>query len=155
MGRNRNSLENLIQRTVADGDCLIWQGSLAPDGRYGVASFANKTMRVHRLVFQMIHGPIADDVHVLHRCDTPLCIQPLHLFAGDNAANTADRQAKGRSAVGVGLNHPHRVLDDDRVRAMRCLRSQGVKIKDLAVRFECSKQTVIDVTLGKTWRHVA
>jgi hypothetical protein len=32
----------------------------------------------------------------LHKCDTPLCVRPDHLFVGSKADNTQDMMAKGR-----------------------------------------------------------
>lgn len=155
MGRRRSTLASAIARgdRQANG-CLLWTGSLARDGRYGVISHAGRTVLVHRFVYTETNGTIPDDVHVLHRCDTPLCIEESHLFRGDQAANMADKVAKGRQAVGVACNHPHRVLDDDSVRAIRSLRASGVRIREIAERFECSKSTVMNVILNRSWRHV-
>lgn len=35
--------------------------------------------------------------HVLHECDTPLCVRFSHLFLGSNDDNIADKTAKGRA----------------------------------------------------------
>jgi hypothetical protein len=36
----------------------------------------------------------------LHKCDTPPCVNPLHLYVGTNLENVADRVRRGRSARG-------------------------------------------------------
>ncbi len=53
--------------------------------------------RAHRLAWIYTHGPIADGLHVLHKCDVRLCVRPGHLFLGTEADNMADRDAKGRN----------------------------------------------------------
>jgi hypothetical protein len=35
-------------------------------------------------------------IFVLHRCDTPACVNPDHLFLGTAKDNALDREAKGR-----------------------------------------------------------
>lgn len=45
-------------------------------------------------------GPIPDGYFVCHKCDTPACVNPDHLFVGTNADNVADRDKKGRVAKG-------------------------------------------------------
>jgi hypothetical protein len=46
--------------------------------------------------YQLFKGPIPKGQWVLHRCDTPACSNPDHLFLGDRRINMEDAVAKGR-----------------------------------------------------------
>lgn len=50
--------------------------------------------------YALAYGPFDESLHVLHRCDTPLCVNPAHLFLGTNADNQRDKALKGRSLYG-------------------------------------------------------
>lgn len=154
MGRPATSLQMLFKRTKVVGGCRIWLGALSRDGRYGCCSYKDKTTRVHRLVYQLTKGDLPEGALVRHSCDTPLCVEPLHLLLGSDADNMADKVERGRQAVGEGCNHPHRVLTDELVVEMRLRRSQGEEFKSLAKRFGCSRHTAMNVCSRKSWRHV-
>jgi hypothetical protein len=53
-----------------------------------------------RVSWKFYRGPIPDGLHVLHRCDIPLCVNPDHLFLGTHADNMQDMRAKGRAWKG-------------------------------------------------------
>jgi hypothetical protein len=80
-------------------DCLIWTGKKSSDG-YGVVRYQRKQFLLHRLIWQGVNGPIAEGKLILHKCDTPSCFNPNHLFIGTYLDNNRDRMNKGRSAIG-------------------------------------------------------
>lgn len=76
--------------------CWLWTGAKHQHG-YGVLRPKDGPMiRVHRLMWEREHGPIPKGMLVLHRCDTPSCVNPDHLFLGDQRENMRDMWAKGR-----------------------------------------------------------
>ena len=101
-----------IDRRGGAETCWLWQAGCDRDG-YGkcrVHGFTER--RAHRIAYMLAHGPIPDDLWVLHTCDTPRCCNPAHLFLGTVADNNADMIAKGRDARGErsgARKHPERV----------------------------------------------
>lgn len=80
---------------VTECGCQIWTGAVGEKG-YGHFTKNRKHFAAHRASWMQAHGPISDGLWVLHRCDTPPCINPNHLFLGTAADNTADMIRKGR-----------------------------------------------------------
>jgi hypothetical protein len=89
--------EKLLSKIIKTKECWIWTGHKNHKG-YGVLwdSKSKKLKRTHRLSFETFNGKIKDKLHVLHRCDNPSCINPLHLFLGTNSDNQKDAVKKGR-----------------------------------------------------------
>jgi len=75
--------------------CWLWTYYISPRG-YGMAGYDGRTIRAHRLAYQLKYGWLSSDVHVLHRCDNPACCNPAHLFVGDQNINNVDMTKKGR-----------------------------------------------------------
>ncbi len=55
-----------------------------------------KNQYAHRVAYELATGPIPEGMVVCHRCDTPACINPDHLFVGTQQDNIADMHRKGR-----------------------------------------------------------
>jgi hypothetical protein len=88
-------LERLAAKGVRnDNGCLLWLGG--KDGRgYGSINIHGDIIKVHRLSYFLSTEEFPEN-HVLHKCDTPLCFEPTHLFPGTDLDNVRDMDAKGR-----------------------------------------------------------
>ena len=86
--------DRIWKRTKRNAGCWIWQGKGLNDRGYGHIKSEGKEYLVHRVVFAAIHGWWPD--FVCHSCDRPGCVNPGHLFAGNNSVNQLDSVAKGR-----------------------------------------------------------
>lgn len=111
-------------RVMPAGECLIWTGRVNQDG-YGSTSDKHVTVRAHRVAWELVYGPIPRGMHVLHRCDTPSCVAPLHLFLGSHADNMKDRVVKGRADSHHGEAHPSCKYPDSLIAAMRAEYARG------------------------------
>lgn len=91
--------------------CWLWVGASSPvKGRGDEARLpylrATTTkgvwgaVKASRFTFEAFHGPIPAGAFVCHRCDTPMCVNPDHLFLGSQADNIADKVKKGRHPRG-------------------------------------------------------
>jgi hypothetical protein len=79
---------------VPEAGCWLWTGGEAKG--YGRTSMLHKNIAAHRASYQEFCGEIPEGMHVCHKCDTPLCINPDHLFLGSPLANAMDKVSKGR-----------------------------------------------------------
>ncbi len=147
--------ECVVQR---DG-CWGWAGSKDQNGygKIGEGGRGGRDLLAHRVSWELSHGPIPNGLCVLHRCDNPECVNPLHLFLGTQTDNNADMHAKGRGSGGrfYGSAHPNAKLDEAAVREIRQARAEGARLATLAKRFGVLESTISHIARGKGWPHVA
>lgn len=136
------------------GGCWVWVGAKNDYG-YGVLRGGNGdglSVRAHRFSYELHLGTIPAGMKVLHRCDTPACVNPDHLFLGTHADNSKDKVSKGRHAVGERF--PHAKLTAALVLEIRDLFSQGVPKTELADRYGVGVNAISRVVTRQTWKHV-
>ena len=94
---------------------------------------------------------------VLHRCDTPPCCNPFHLFLGTQADNNADMVSKNRNVPVRGSKNNKAKLTEEMVRQIR-ERSKQIKgkprVATLAADFGVGETTINKIIYGQTWRHL-
>lgn len=129
--------------------CWLWTGSMRTTG-YGCVNFNGKTMGAHRLSYESYKGSTGD-LHVLHRCDMPACVNPDHLYIGTNKVNAYDRERRGRMLHPVGSEHPRAKLTDDDV---RFILTTDISSRQLGRRFGVDRTTVRKIRTGENWRHI-
>jgi len=95
----KNSLEDVyrfIPKNKNKNSCWIWQGS-KDTGGYGLFRLEGTLWKAHRLIF-LLHnrGELEEKDFICHKCDTPSCVNPNHLFKGNQSLNRKDMYKKGR-----------------------------------------------------------
>ena len=100
--------------------CWLWLGHTNPRGygRFGIGSVTDGSatmVMAHRLSYQLHGGTIALGTFICHRCDTPSCVNPDHLFSGSRQDNAFDMARKGRGRKS-SLGLPYGVGRDKRDR---------------------------------------
>lgn len=67
---------------------------------YVRVSIMGRPVRLHRLTYSLVNGPLRKSEVVRHVCDRRACCNPSHLIRGTHVDNVADRVSRGRSATG-------------------------------------------------------
>lgn len=135
--------------------CWLWTGAKNEKG-YGVAWDGRRTIRAHRLAWLLTRGSLpAAPLILCHRCDTPGCVNPEHLFAGTNLDNQRDSAEKGRRAPGPVGGEKHRaVLPPETVVRMRALAANGNSAPAVAAAFGVHPETARKIIARRTYKNV-
>src|SRR5580765_4132099 len=126
--------------------CWLWTAAVLKDGYGHIAAGGRHGMylQAHRASWEIHRGPIPPGVCVLHKCDTPSCVNPDHLFLGTQLENIADRHAKGRSRA-------PRKLTAGALKEIRARVVAGETRRDLAEEFGVDPSTVSRAISGNTY----
>ena len=128
--------------------CWLWLKSKDTKG-YGLLRVNGKQEKTHRVSYRLFVGPIPDGLHICHRCDTPACVNPDHLFTGTNKENMEDRERKGRGVRQFGEAHHNAKITMDIARAIR---TDSRKQREIGAAYGISQHTVWQVKQNIIWR---
>ena len=145
-----------INKSSRNG-CWLWLGG--EDGRgYGQTWNGTCWEKSHRFFYKKYRGPIPKGLCVCHHCDTPLCVNPAHLFLGTPKDNHADSMAKGRAKFPPpvqGCDSSRAKLNPQQVRDIRARYSfRKCTSVSLAKEYGVSPPVVLLVAHGKSYRNV-
>lgn len=136
---------------VQESGCIIWTGTLNPQG-YGLIR-DGKMKGAHRVAWVLANGPIPDGLWVLHHCDNPPCINTEHLFLGTRQDNIDDKVQKNRSSRLTGETNPAHKLTEGEVLEIR-QNTEGLSRAALARKYNISHSQVYKVINRWNWRKV-
>jgi hypothetical protein len=138
----------------------VWLRGIGPDG-YG--SFYDGTkrpngsphiVRAHRWSYERFVGPIPPEHEVCHRCDTPPCVNPDHLFVGTHTDNMRDSSDKGRQGHPGSGNGRAKLTDDDVIAIRRAFTGRYGQQSELAREYGVTSAQVSKVVKRQTWTHL-
>lgn len=146
---------------VTESGCWLWDGPSYASG-YGRIKVGGKTVRATHYALAMAGRPVPNGLQACHKCDTPECVNPAHLFIGTQLDNEADKIAKSRQSRGgrhsksfrtraKGEANGNSVLSGEKVVAIRADgRPQRVIAKDHGI----SQSTVSLIKKNAIWSHL-
>lgn len=138
--------------TTGDG-CWSWLGALDRDGYGRMRVGGRKTLRAHRLAWEIETGRPPGSLLVCHHCDNPPCVNPAHLFLGTARDNNRDRVQKGRPNGSPGESNGVSKLTASQVHEIANLYCTGrFRQQDLAEMFGVSKSAIQLILSGKNWK---
>lgn len=83
-----------------DVECWPWQGYVHLSG-HGMFTHKRKTLRAHRVAYELTRGPIPKGMVVDHLCQNLLCLNPAHmnlLTPGERLSLAQSRNARAAGA---------------------------------------------------------
>ena len=123
---SKERIERFIERIPFSG-CWLWIG-VCNKGGYGKLKISHsRSMAAHRYAYQAYGGEIQNGLCVCHRCDTPSCVNPDHLFVGTMTDNMRDRHAKGRTRWCAGSKNGNAKITVEQVREIMLSTSTAVQ----------------------------
>lgn len=128
-------------RVSKPAECWLWTGGTSRNKKHRRPYFRNKP--AYRYIYERAVRPLVAGELLCHKCDNPMCVNPLHLFVGSQSDNMRDAIAKGRPVGRPSKRHPQA----DRMIAMR---EVGLSVYQIAkslgldhstIRWHLSKET--------------
>lgn len=138
---------------INENGCWIWTAGKRPNSK-GVLYPRHHTqlgsIGAHRFSYSIYIESIPKGMMVCHKCDTPLCVNPDHLFLGYHKDNMCDMVNKGRSYRGQGEFANSSKLTNEQANQIR---SMSGSQSDIAKHFGISQATVSQIKRFITYKN--
>lgn len=148
---DHKSLHDRFMQYVDDN--WQWTGCKTKSG-YGRIGIDYKTVRAHRVSYELFKGPIPDGMYVLHSCDDPGCVNPDHLHLGTAYENRQEMLSRNRSNFAYGEKHGRAKLSEDQVKEIKKKAKAGQSKPSIAAEYAICKEMVYNIIRGTNWKHL-
>lgn len=100
----------------------------------------------HQVSWILRNGEIPSGFQVLHTCDVAQCVNPEHLYLGDNGRNVEDRVSRGRGVRGSRVTQSK--LTEEQVRSIK---SDPRSLRVLAREYGVTFGAISHIRAGRNW----
>lgn len=136
-----------VQKT---DECWLWMGGKDSWG-YGALKVGGVQVKASRYSYELHNGPIPAGLCVLHKCDVPACVNPVHLFLGTDKDNAVDRENKGRGGDHSKEKNGMAKLAESSIRGIFKDSKRGLTQREIADKHGISQGQVSRILNGKRW----
>jgi hypothetical protein len=134
-------------------ECWLWLSGTDKDG-YGEFRLDNITFKAHRIMYEIIKGPIDDDMEICHSCNNTSCVNPYHMRQGTSQDNANDRIIS--KTVPMGSSHINSTLTEENIFQIfddiDCDKFKS--FDDLCINYNITRTVVLNILNRKSWNHV-
>jgi hypothetical protein len=129
------TVDKILSLTKEVEGCLEWTRCLNTDGYARIGP----NVKVHRLIYELLHGEDISGKVVMHLCDNKKCLNPEHLKVGTFGENNSDRSVKDRS---------YRVIKSDLVNMVKAFGAETSNA-EVARQIGIDPRRVSEIRTGK------
>lgn len=144
------TVERFNKNIEKTSSCWLWKGSIDKYG-YGYLydSVRKKAIKAHRLSILIRDGCLSKNSLVLHKCNVKNCVNPDHLYCGDNFDNMRDRLVDGK----YYQNHNGKtILNRNQVLYIVEEINKGRSKVSLSEELNVKLSVISKIMLGTTWQ---
>lgn len=131
--------------------CWNWIGGKMANKRYGSFHIGSNNRSAHRVSYELYKGPLGK-LHVLHKCDNGLCVNPDHLFLGTHTENMRDASNKNRFNRDPEKQPNHKLTWTQVKRIRKIYESKLLFNWEIAKLYDVKESTIDGIVYGKSWK---
>jgi hypothetical protein len=134
-------------------DCWEWTGATLRSG-YGQFAVSYKTqVMAHRFSYELHRGTIPDGIFVCHTCDNRRCVNPSHLWLGNNQDNMRDMVSKERHQTRPGESNNQARFTNKQAADIRAMYATGqYSLAKLGRMFSVTPRTIKLIVSGISYQ---
>lgn len=137
---------------AGEDECWLWKAGRHRPQEHPKIRVGDGYKKASKVAFLLYKGEDPGANHVCHSCDTPLCVNPKHLFLGTHLANMQDKAKKGRSHHPIGRKNPKSKLTRLIAEKIAADLAKGTLSQtEIGWKYDIGQSTVSEIKRGTHW----
>lgn len=148
--RNKSAVDRFWFAVVKrESGCWLYRNR--PEVYGNIKGDDGRNKLAHRFSYELHVGPIPVGMFICHKCDTPGCVNPEHLYAGTHEDNNRDKVERDRYRTAACQADKLRRRAMDSITAAEAKREYETgmfTMAQLAKKYSCSQATISCIIRG-------